>query len=191
VIFSEFHAPDNENTTNTVTVEGSLERPLTPTWSLYLTAGVNRSDYEFLNGMQVPVQNATTSPELKLGFRKRAARTNWNIDYLNVTHPRANGFLGVHQEVRLYATHEFSQRLSGRFGGRLMKTGSLDNLKPRDDRTYGRVEAQIEYAFKPTVSFLAGYGFISQEFVNESSYTATSNSVYVGVVYRGRSRISQ
>lgn len=188
VIVSQFEAPDRGNTTDTVTVEGSFSRPLAPTWRMYLAAGVERSDFEYLNFGQTLVQNATTSPQLTLGFRKRAQRTRWNIDFSRATVPNGTGFVVSRDNVRLLATHDFTPRLTGQFGARYMRTQPLDDPLSGNDRDFSRVDFSLTYAVKRTMFVYFGYDLLRQKFTELGEDTATSNSIYLGVSYRGRSR---
>jgi hypothetical protein len=190
VTVSEFVVPANGNTTDTVGIEGSFTRPLAPTWNMSLTAGVQRSEYDFLQG-QSRVRNAAASPQISVAFRKRAERTQWNLNLSHSVQAWGNGFLGIRDDIRAYVDHQFSPRLGGRFGIRLSENKTLDDVRVADNRNYDRIEMGLEYAVKPTLFVYVGYDFYQQKFVMESDSNASTNSLYFGVSYRGRSRRNQ
>ena len=188
---SEYHAERNDNTTDSVRIEGTFTRPLAPTWSMTLTAGVQRSEYDFLNTNQVRISNAATTEVFSLGFRKRSERTSWNVDMGHRVQPNANGFLAVRDEVHLYATRQFGPRLTGEFGVRAYQSATLDDVNTTDDRDFSRLELMFEWALKPALFIHFGAGRYTQQFVNETTIEATANSIFTGITYRGRSRQDQ
>lgn len=188
---SEFHAVNNDNTTKTIAVQGQFSRPLSPTWTMLLRAGVQRSDYNYLDSSQTRVTNAASSPRFGIGFRKRAERTRWNIDFSEINTPSGRGFVATRDIVRLLATHSFSQRFTGQAGIRLTKTKSLGDTRDQInfiDRDYNAADLRLQYAVKRTMFVYFGYNLIRQDFADSITGPTTANSVYVGFTYRGQSR---
>jgi hypothetical protein len=188
MIVSEFNAERNANSTDSVGLEGTFARSLAQTWTLRLSAGVQRNEYSFLQGL-VPVENADTNSIFGIAFRKRAERTSWNFDLSHRVQPNGNGYLAVRDSAAVYANHAFSQRLSGRLGVRYVQTETLGGVRTEDERDFIRAEAQFEWALKETIFMFFGYDRISQQFVNESE--RASNAFILGITYRGRSRQNQ
>lgn len=186
---SEFSSPSNRNTTNTVGLSGSFSRPLTQTWSMFLSAGVQRSDFDYVNTTLTRIKNADTSPQFSLGFRKRAERTSWNLDFTDSTYASGNGYVGVRKEFRAYVTREFRERLSGTFGTRIARLGDLSNARTQDNRNYRAFGINFDYALKQTLALTFGYEYVDTNFYNDvGTATGPSNTIRVGVSYRGRSR---
>ena len=192
VFTSEFYADDRDNTTDSVGVEGTFSRPLAPTWTLNLSAGVQRSEYDYLGSTLVRVENATTNSTFSMGFTKRAERTRWDLRFGQRVQPNGNGFLAVRDEVRGTLTYEFSPRLTGQFGALFSQTETLDDARAQDNRDYSRIGMGVEWAIKETLFFVVGYERINQDFTNDlTTQEATSNMLSLGVTYRGRSRQDQ
>ena len=188
---SEYYSDSADNTTDSVGVEGTFTRPIAQTWDFTLRAGVQRSEYDFLQSSSVRVANAATAPTFGIGFRKRAERTSWNLDFSHRSQPSGNGFLVVREEIRAYAQHEFTQRLAGRVGLLYSQTETLDDVRTSDNRDYARADVGLEWALKQTLFVSVGLQRSSQKFVNESSVESTSNALVAGITYRGRSRQNQ
>lgn len=187
VSLNEFEAPAVDNSTDTVTVAGTFSRPLTETWTLALSAGVIRAKYRFREGDTV-VGNASTSSTYTLGLRKRSERNSWNIDLSRDAMPWGNGFFAERLNLRAFVTHGFSPRLQGRLGVRFTRTESLDDIRDEDNRDYDRFEIGVDYALKETLFVFGGFDHVRQKFLNEDDLKVSSNSIFVGVSYRGRGR---
>jgi hypothetical protein len=187
---SQFYSERNDNNSDSFAVEGTFTRSIAQTWTMNLTAGVQRTEYDFLQG-GTRIDNAATSPRFALGFRKRAERTQWNVDFSHRVQPNGNGFLVRRRDWRTFATYQFKPRLIGRFGVRFAETKTLDEVRSQDDRENTTVELGVEWAIKPIVFLEAGYSLYTQEFVNEGTGQADSNVFAIGITYRGRSRQDQ
>jgi hypothetical protein len=185
---SEFTSPANDNTTNTVAISGSFSRPLTQTWNIYLSAGVERSEYKYVNTTQTQVTNADTSPQFALGFRKRAERTSWNLDFTSTQQAGGSGYIDKRREFRAYISRDFSQRLNATFGARIARLTNLSNATAEDDRDYKRVGIDFDYALKQTLALTFGYEYLDTSFYNDVIATGASNTLYIGVSYHGKSR---
>ena len=184
----KFRAGQNQNVTDTVTVEGSFTRPVSELWSFTLGAGVLRSDFEFRDTALRLINRATTDYTLRTGFRKRAERSSINIDFRRNVYPSSTGFAAVRREVLLYLTHDLSQRVTAGFGIRANETESLGDVSEQDNRDYLRAELGFEWALKEVLFLGAGYDYTRQDFTFVGGEDATYQSVYVGLTYRGRSR---
>jgi hypothetical protein len=191
VFTSEFSSALNDNSTDAVGVEGRFTRPIAPTWTMSIRAGVQRSDYDFLRIGQGRFDNASTDPTFGLGLRKRGERTQWNIDLGNDVQAQGNGFLAARNEARIYVTRQFTQRLLGRMGLVFSDTGTLDDVRTIDNRDYLRFNLGIEWAIRQTLFLTAGFDRTEQEFVNENTGKRTSSGLFVGITYRGLSRQNQ
>jgi hypothetical protein len=191
-IVSEYNSVRSDNTTDSVGVEGTFTRPIAPTWTMNLTAGVLRSDYDFLASTGLTrIRNASTSPTFAIGFRKRTERTDWNIDTYHRVQPQGNGFLAIRDELRFVVNRQLTQRISAQAGAVYTTTKTVDDVQTADDREYARLQFGIEWALKQTMYLGAGIESTTQEFVNEASDKATSNAIFVSITYRGRSRQNQ
>jgi hypothetical protein len=183
-----YEAEATRNTTDTVTIEGAFTRPLSQLWTLNLAAGVLRSDFEFLTNQQL-TDSATTDYTMRLGVRKRAERSRMNLDFIRNVYPSASGFSSIRRELRMYYDRTLTQRVTARFGVRLNETKSLGDVNVEDNREYARVEIDFEWALKPVLFLQTGYGYTAQDFTEDLiPQKADSNSIYVGMSYRGLSR---
>jgi hypothetical protein len=184
-----YEADANQNTTDTVTIEGAFTRPLTEVWSLNLAAGVLRSDFEFLTNTQQFTDSATTDYTMRLAFRKRAERSRLNIDFTRNVYPSASGFSSVRREFRIYHDRALTQRVNARFGVRLNETEPLGDVGAANNREYARAEVTFEWAVKPVLFMEGGYRFTAQSFEEDLLQQRNdSHSIYIGMSYRGLSR---
>lgn len=184
VVASEYEADFNENVTNTFGVEGTFDRALSRNWTFTLLTGVSRSDYSFLGQQGQMVDNADTNFTFAVGLRQRTDRNTVNIDLSHETIPNSNGFLTLRDELHVYLVRAFSERLQGQAGVRGYVTETVDDVVDDDDRDYMRVDLALEWAMTERLFLNGGYAFTSQRF---SGSDASSNSVFVGFAYRGRS----
>jgi hypothetical protein len=188
VVVQRYEADFNQNETDTVGVEGVFRRPLSRRgWSFELTTGVSRSDFTFLSGDQL-FENADTSFTYGVRFRNRTDRNTVNIDALRETNPNAGGYLFLRDEIRVYMRRSMSERLTGAIGLRAYTTETLDDFVQSDERDYARLELEMEWAIAQRVFLNGGYTFTSQEFADVVPIKASSNSIYLGLTYRGLSR---
>ena len=187
LISSEYVADLNENVTTTFGVEGTFDRSLSRDWSFNLQAGVSRSDYSFLNDQLQTVDNADTSFTYQLGFRQRTERNTINIDLARDTSPNSGGFLTLRDELHIYVSRAMTQRLRGEIGLRVYGSETLDDVVANDERDYWRMDMGMEWSINEQLFLNGGYAFTMQEFAEEST-DASSNQVWLGLVYRGRAR---
>jgi hypothetical protein len=187
---SRFQATRIDNTTDTVGIAATFTRPLSQIWTLDITAGMTDSSYDFLDNSLQRVSDSKTSPMLGLRFRRRAERTNWNIDLQHQVQPVGNGFVSSRDEIRSYVDRRFSERLSGRFGLVYIVTSSLGDVAVQDDRDYSTLDFSVEWAIKPRLFLVAGLNSRLQKFVNESGETESSEQIRIGIRYRGLSRLN-
>lgn len=185
---SRYEADFTSNETETFGVQGNFRRPLGRGWIFDLTAGVNRSDYSYIEtDTQQTVVNADTSFTYGLGFRQRTDRNTLNIDILRRNNPNATGFLTLRDEIRVLFRRAMTERLTGEMAVRTYRTQTLDDVVEDDQRDYFRVELQMQWAVAPRLFLTGGYALTTQEFQN-APQDADSNMFFVGFQYRGLSR---
>ena len=150
---------------------------------------MSRSDYSFLEraGLE-PVDNADTSFTYNLGFRQRTERNTINIDVARDTSPNSGSFVSVRDEFLVYVGRAMSERLFAGIALRASHTRTLGDVVEDDERDYVRLELEIEWALAERLFLFGGYNFTAQEFQSQPATDANSNSIYLGVAYRGRSR---
>ncbi len=190
VFVSEYTASFNDNATDAVGLEGTFSRDLSETWTFSLSAGVQRSEFEFETvtaGTPRRVVSADTDYLLGLRFRKRAERSTWNFDFTHTVDPNASGFMAVRDEAQIYFEQQVQPRLTARIGGVLFRSESVGSLTGFDDRDYIRFETNFEWAMRRTLFLTFGLDLKRQEFRSDNT-NATSNSATVGIQYRGLSR---
>ena len=186
---SKYEADFNQNDTDTVGVEGVFGRPLSRGWNFELTTGVSRSDFTYLDTQRQLVDNADTSFTYGVRFRQRTDRNTINIDVSKETNPNSGGFLYLRDEIRVYIRRSMSERLTGGIGLRAYNSETLDDLAQSDERDYVRLELDMEWALTQRLFLSGGYAFTAQEFAETGALIeGSSNSIYVGFTYRGRSR---
>ncbi len=183
---SDFQADRNDNDTGTVGVRGAFLRPLSQTWTFQLEAGVARSDYTFLDTNGLVVDNATNHFTFGFQFNQRSERTNWTIGADRSLSPSNDGFLARRDELRLQMRHALTPRLTLSTGVRFAGYARVaQSTVPRDNRKYGRLSLQVEWLITPKWALTTGVDSVTQEYATVNA-NATSNSIVVGVRYRGR-----
>jgi hypothetical protein len=81
-------------------------------------------------------------------------------------------------------------RLTMDVGFRYQETKTLGNLSAANDRNYGTVSAQWEWAIKPVLFLVAGFDWLTQEYPNDIlvSGQTDATSLTLGIRYRGLSK---
>jgi hypothetical protein len=184
-----FKTDQDLNNTDTVTIEGAFARPVTELWTFNFAAGVLRSEFEFLGNNQQQVARATTDYTMRLGLRKRSERSRINMDLTREVYPSTSGFSAIRREFIVFYDRDLRQRLNASFGIRLDDSESLGDINVQDDREYARAEIDFTWAMKPVWFLAAGYAYTAQDFTEDLIQQKTSsNSVYIGISYRGLSK---
>lgn len=183
-----FEGDVNQNETDTVGVEGQFTRPISEIWSFSLGAGVQRSDFRFVQLNRRVVDNAASNVTANVEFRQRSDLRTLNVRFAREIYPSGSGFLSQVDQVTAYVEQEFSPKLTGRFGVRYEDIATLDEVRTTDPREYGRVDVEFRWALKMRMSLVAGYQFTAQDFPEQPLPEATSNAVYFGINFRGLER---
>jgi hypothetical protein len=186
---TRYDAKRNDNITDTVGLGGVFERRLSQTVSLTLTAGAQRSDYTF-NSQTAPalLNSYDTNFMVDAGFRKRGERSLWNVDVRHGVQPNGNGYVLLRSDLRTYVSRQLTQRFSVQVGLLISKMTTLNEVNPLDDRDYGRLNLNFQWALKRTVFLNVGLDSVAQKFINRDTKSRSQNVVHVGIGYRGLSR---
>ena len=185
---SQFEAEANQNVTDTVAVEGTFSRPLSPLWSMDLGVGVQRSDYSFVDDDGELIDNADTNYAIDLTLRNRTERTTQNFTIRRTMNPNSLGFLVERNEFQYFVSRLMTQRVTGTIGIRLTESRTLDNVKADNDRDYARAQIGVEWAITQRWNLRGEYIYTFQEFSGQARDT-DSNAFLVGISYRGLSRL--
>ncbi|MBN1239657.1 MAG: hypothetical protein JXB36_14230 [Gammaproteobacteria bacterium] len=186
LIASNYEADLTQNETDTVGVEGTFRRTLNEAWSFFLSTGLQRSEFRFVDADGELVDNASTDYTLNIGFRKRTVQSTLNLDIQRLLTPNAVGFLTERNQLRVFYRHRMTERLTGGFAFRYTDTGVLDD-PTGFERDYTRLDLDLEWAFTPTWSLNVGLGAIDQKFTGDRE-DGSATLFSMGVVYRGLSR---
>ena len=184
---SGYEADANQNQTDTTGVEGAFSRVLSDLWTFTLSTGVQRSEIAFLDAQAQFIEDVDTNVTLGLGFRKRSEIATLNFDLRRLIDPNSSGFLEQRDEVRLSLRRRMSPTMTGGVAFRIIDTNALESTLPSVGRDYARLDLSLEWALTRSWSLGLGYDTIYQKFANEAN-DQRSNSVSVGVNYRGLSR---
>lgn len=187
VFVSEFTALGNDNNTDAFGVEGSFTRPLSETWAFSLTAGVERTDYRFIDDNGVLIDNADSNFTFGFDLERQVERTRWNFSAGRFITPNSNGFLSERNQMRAVVQHDFTPRVTGSIGARFSQISRADEAQSRNERDYWRASFEIAWAMTPRWSVTGGLDSISEQF-SSSARDASSNAVFVGLRYRGLSQ---
>lgn len=188
---SNFSAVSNDNGTRSTGLEGGLTRSMSQTWTVGLTGGMQRSDYSFIDAnTQSRLDRITTAYLVGAHFKKRGLRSVWNLDLTHNVDPSTSGFLSVRNQLWAYLQQQLTPRLVGQFGVRYFTTATLGNASSIDERHYGRLTLGFRWAVKRTLFLTFGVDSFNQRFLNQLNPLTTQNSVFVGVNYRGLSKLN-
>lgn len=186
-----FEGDVNQNETDTAGVEGRFTRPISEVWSFSFGAGVQRSDFRFIEFPRRLVDNATSNVVGDVEFRQRSELRTLNVRFAREIYPTGSGFLSEVDQVSLFVEQDFTPKLSGRFGIRYDDIAALDEVESRNQRDYARADVEFRWQMTQRISLLAGYQYTTQDFPEQPLPEAVSNAFYFGVNYRGLSRIQQ
>ena len=184
VFVSEFEADENDNVTDTVGVEGNFIQPLGATWTMEVTAGVQRNDYSFTDFDDF-IENADTNVVLAFGFRKRTDRTRINFDLDRAIYPSGSGFVSEINEASVWVERRFTERLTGSIGAAYERTKTVDEISTVNDRDYKRIDIELRWALNEHWSLSAGYDITDQEFKDQLDSRAKSRVLFFGVSFQG------
>jgi hypothetical protein len=188
----DYSAEVNTNDFRTVTLAGTFQRPINPLWTFNMRAGVLRSDYTVVNVANQGTSGATTDYVMTVGFRKRSERTDINFDLARDVYPSSNGYSTLTRGVRFAMNRKFTQRLEMDLGFSLQESSALGNLSATNDRHYGNVSMEFNWAIKPVLFLVAGLQYWTQDFPNDvliqNRGTMDATSISLGVRYRALSK---
>ncbi|HET8698026.1 MAG TPA: outer membrane beta-barrel protein, partial [Gammaproteobacteria bacterium] len=183
--FSDFHAVRNDNDSEAFGVQGAFSRPLSPTWTMDLSAGVARTDYTFVTTTGGIVDNAVNNFTFDTSFRKRSELTTWTIELGRSIDPNSNGFLSARDDLRVRVAHQFRTRLAASFGVRGSRVDTpAETVGGGFDRDYWRASFQIDWQMTRRWLLTTGIDHVTEEFTQNQG-DAKSNAVLVGVRYQG------
>lgn len=185
LIVSSFEADRTNNQTDTVGVEGTFQRTLSSIWTFELTTGLQRSEIEFVRD-ELPASDVDTSATLGLGFRKRTEIARLNLDLQRLVTPNASGFLEQRDQFRVSLSRRLRERLTADVAVRLIDSKALGDVQTFD-REYARLSFGVQWALRPQWALDVGFDTIKQDF-SDAERDGTSNSVRIGMTYRGLSR---
>lgn len=188
---SHFEGDVNQNNTDTTGVEGRFTRPMSEVWTFSLGAGVQRSDFRFIQFPRRLIDNATSNVVADVEFQQRSDLRTMNLRFAREIYPTGSGFLSEVDQISVFVEQEFTPKLTGRFGIRYDDIAALDAVEARDDRDYARADVEFRWRMSQRIFLLAGYQYTTQDFPEQPLPQAVSNALYFGVNYRGLSKIQQ
>jgi hypothetical protein len=186
---ANFEADSNDNSTDSTGLVAGFTRNLSEVWSLDLSAGASAVDYDFVEDLTGDrVIGDAVAPTFGLLLRKRNPRSTWNFGLDHVLTPSSNAYLTERTRARVFLREQFTPRLSGGFGLLLATFAPADDVNARGERDYARLQVTFEWAMSQTMLLTFGIDSIRQDFPNEESGSTESNSIFVGMIYRGLSQ---
>jgi hypothetical protein len=188
LLVSKYEAEATRNDTDTTGLEGYYAIELTEVMSLDFAAGVERSDFVFVNGAGISVSDTETNVTFNVGLTMRSDVGTLNLDVGRTVGPSGSGFLSQRNEVRAFYRRRMSDKLRGGIGLALSDTESLDGLS--DQRDFARLDLDLEWALTALWSLSLGYSNIDQDFGSplRQQEGGKAQVVSLGAVYRGLRR---
>ena len=185
VFASGYEASLNANTTDTRGGEVIYSRAMSELLSWNVSVGTQRSDVALNTGGR-RIRGSETTPTFSLGIDKRGERSGMRTELVRRMSPDALGFVAPRDELRVAWRRMMSDRVNGRLVLRGIDAEGVPEVAG-SDRRYGRLELGVDWALRPTWSFVASYAYAR----NESDLTigdpSDSNALTLGVRYHGRS----
>ena len=93
----------------------------------------------------------------------------------------------LRDELRISANRALTERVSLGVGLRGIIQTTVGDASVNDNRDYFRFETYVDWQVMPRLFMNVGYHFTTQEFTNESDEKGTSNTIFLGLSYRGLS----
>jgi hypothetical protein len=190
LLVANYEANANNNVTDTVGVDGAINRIVSDLWTVSVTAGVRRSDFTFdtLAPGRPVVDNAEVNPTFGVRATKRSELGLLNLRFAQLMGPNSSGFVTERDELHIYWNRYLTQRLSARVGIELYETSAVGDAAPINDRSYTRGEFSLDWALGQRIFLTGGYHYTGQEFTQQSTGKTNSRAIFIGLVYRGLSR---
>jgi hypothetical protein len=182
---SGYEATTNSNTTDVRGVELIYSREMTELLSWNISGGTQRSDFALTSGGR-RVRGTDDTPTFGLGINKRGERSAMRTELQRRMTPDALGFVAPRDELRVSWTRKMSPRVDGRLAMRAIDAEGLPGVVG-SDRRYGRLELGMDWALRPTWSFIASYAFSKARSDVTIGDPADSNAIRIGVRWHGRS----
>jgi hypothetical protein len=184
-----FEADANSNDTDTVGVGMRYSKEMSSIWSLNVSWGLEQSDFRYVDPTTGPQTGTDDNATFGLGLRKRTEFANLNVDLQRQVNPDSFGFLAARNQLRFALQRQMSRALGGTIALRAIETEGIRGVIA-GDRSYGRVELGIDWAFAELWSFVAGYEYSTRQ-INSfelDAGDASSNAISLGFSYQGRTR---
>ena len=180
-----YEATSNANTTDTRGIDLIYSRDMSELWSWNASVGTQRADFA-VNAGGRRVRGTEDTPTYAFGVTKRGERSTMHSELMRRMSPDSLGFVAPRDEIRVDWTRMISARVNGRFGLRAIDAAGSP-LVLGSDRQYGRMVLAVDWALRPTWSFVASYAYaraLSDVTIGEP---ADSNALTLGIRYHGRS----
>jgi hypothetical protein len=184
VFATGYEAAINANTTDTRGVDFVYSRDMSELWSWNASVGTQRADFAVNTGGR-RVRGTQDTPTFAFGVTKRGERSTMHSELVRRMSPDALGFVAPRDEIRVGWTRMMSARVNGRLGLRGIDAEGVP-LILGSDRQYGRIELALDWALRPTWSFVASYAYARAESEVTIGDPADSNALTLGVRYHGR-----
>jgi hypothetical protein len=185
VFATGYEAAINSNTTDTRGIDFVYSRDMSELWSWNASVGTQRADFAVNTGGR-RVRGTDDTPTFALGITKRGERSTMHSELVRRMSPDSLGFVAPRDEIRVGWTRMMSPRVSGRLGLRGIDAEGVP-LVLGSDRQYGRIEFGVDWALRPTWSFVASYAYARASTDVMIGDPAESNALTLGVRYHGRS----
>jgi len=182
---SGYEATNNANTTDVRGIELVYGREMTELLSWSIAGGTQRSDYALTTGGR-RVRGTDDTPTFGLTIDKRGERSSMRTELQRRMSPDASGFVAPRDELRVSWTRLMSPRVAGRMALRAIDAEGIPEVVG-SERRYGRLELGLDWALRPTWSFIAGYSYEKARSDLTIGDPAESNALRIGVRYHGRS----
>jgi hypothetical protein len=182
---SGYEASANANTTDTRGVEINYSRAMSELWSWEGSIGTQRSDFALNTGGR-RVRGTDTTPTYAFGITKRGERSTMHSEIVRRMSPDALGFVAPRDELRVGWQKMMSARVNGHLVLRAIDAEGIPTVLG-SGREYGRLELALDWALRPTWSFVASYAYARAESEVTIGDPSESNALTLGIRYHGRS----
>lgn len=182
-----------ENQTDNYGFNATYERVLSPTLRATLRVGTVRNTAEVSSGTGGSFRASDSTILGNLGIRKRSQKTTLNFDLGRTQVPRSDGRQVTQDEARFFVDHNFTRRLSGRFGVVGLDSSTLGDFD-RFEQQFWTVDLSTAYRLLPewTVRALFSVQDTSSDFNqfgdfnrNNVAFDQENRRIFLSVNYTG------
>ena len=181
VTYAHYDPEGLSNTSDTTGFEGEWSRHLSAIQQIYVRAGADHTNYGPFSGGVTP--SSTLTWVAGVGTSWAFQVTQLFVDITRTVDPNAVGTTVNRNQVRARLVRDFTAKLSGFAGARLLKDDATSSAAAFDKRKYAIGTLGFRWRWRLEWSLTAEYDYTWQKFASNPS-SARSNAGIISIVYQ-------